>query len=309
MTVLDYYSARHPHFSRGEWRQRIDAGLVTRAAIPLATNDKLREHDVLHYFRAPWSEPDVQTDIPILKRDEHVIVFDKPDQMPVLAGGAYLEHSMVMIVRRVHDAALSPLHRLGRGTTGAILFTRSHDSAEAFSRLMRMRKIGKIYLALVHGVDMPDEFTISTPIGRVQHSQLGDIHDVSPQGKEAVSKCTVLARNPDSDTALIRVSILTGRTHQIRIHLASEGHPLVGDRFYRGRRNASEDTDEHSGRVSPSDPSSIVLPSDPGYILHSWKLQYRDPFTDRDVEVVAPVRREIVEWCESVGYATEDSDN
>jgi 23S rRNA pseudouridine1911/1915/1917 synthase len=161
---------------------------------------------------------------------------------------------------------------------------------------MRMREIGKIYLALVHGADMPDEFTIHTPIGRVPYARLGDIHDVSPHGKEAVSKCTVLARNVGNDTALIRVSILTGRTHQIRIHLASEGHPLVGDRFYRGHCNGSEDPDERS---------NTVLPSDSGYILHSWRLQYRDPYTERDVEVVAPVRREIVEWCESVGYAIE----
>lgn len=300
MTVLEYYSTRHPHFTREEWRNRIETGSVTRAAIPLAPDDKLREHEVLHYFRAPWSEPDVPTDISILNCNEHVIVFDKPDRMPVLPGGTYLENSMVMIVRRTHDAALSPLHRLGRGTTGAILFTRSHAVAEAFSRLMRMREIGKIYLALVHDADMPDEFTIRTPIGRVPYVRLGDIHDVSPHGKEAVSKCTVLARNADNDTALIRVSILTGRTHQIRIHLASEGHPLVGDRFYRGHYNGSEDSDERS---------NTVLPGDPGYILHSWRLRYRDPFTGRDVEVVAPVRREIVEWCERVGYAIEGGGN
>ncbi len=294
MTVLDYYSTRHSHFTRAEWRNRIETGSVTRAGTPLSPDDRLREQEVLHYVRAPWSEPDVPTDIPILICNEHVIVFDKPDGMPVLPGGTYLENSMVMIVRRTRDAALSPLHRLGRGTTGAILFTRSHEAAAAFSRMMRMREIGKIYLALVHNVDMPDEFTIHTPIGRVPYARLGDIHDVSPHGKEAVSMCTVLARNADDNTALIRVSILTGRTHQIRIHLASEGHPLVGDRFYRGHCIGSEDSDERS---------NTVLPGDPGYILHSWMLHYRDPFAGCDVEVIAPVRREIMEWCERAGYA------
>lgn len=299
MTVLEYYSIRHPHFTREEWRGRIESGLVTRAGIPLAPKDTLRERDVLHSFRAPWSEPDVPGDIAILKSDAHVMVFDKPDEMPVLPGGLYLENSMVMIVRKTHDASLSPLHRLGRGTTGAILFTRSHTAAAAFSRMMRMREIGKIYLALVHNADMPDEFTIRTPIGRVPDARLGDIHDVSPNGKEAVSMCSVLARNAGDDTALIRVSILTGRTHQIRIHLASEGHPLVGDRFYRGRAIGSETSDAHA---------NTVLPSDPGYILHSWRLRYRDPFTASDVEVVAPVRSEIVEWCTRVGYAIENVD-
>jgi len=293
MTVLEYYSTRHPHFTRGEWRTRIETRVVTRAGTPLATDDTLREHDVLQYFRAPWTEPEVSTDIPILYCNERVIVFDKPDWMPVLPGGTYLENSMVMLVRRTHDAALSPLHRLGRGTTGAILFTRSHAVAVAFSRMMRAREIGKIYLVLVHNADMPDEFTIRTPIGRVPHARLGDIHDVSPNGKESVSLCTVLARNAGDDTALVRVSILTGRTHQIRIHLASEGHPLVGDRFYRGRGRGSVDTDERS---------DTALPGDAGYILHSWRLRYRDPFTESDVEVVAPVRTEILEWCTRAGY-------
>jgi 23S rRNA pseudouridine1911/1915/1917 synthase len=296
MTVYEYYSTRHPHFTSAEWRTRIETGFVTRGGIALAPDDTLSGHEVLHYFRAPWSEPEVPTDISILHSDEHVIVFDKPDCMPVLPGGTYLENSMVMLVRRTHDMALSPLHRLGRGTTGAILFTRSNAAAVAFSRMMRMREIGKIYLALVHDADMPDEFTIDTPIGRVPYARLGDIHDVSPHGKVAVSKCTVLARNADNDTALVRVSILTGRTHQIRIHLASEGHPLVGDRFYQGRNRGSDDIDNRS---------NTVLPGDPGYILHSWKLLYRDPFSGRDVEVVAPVRSEILEWCERAGYALE----
>ncbi len=286
MTVLEYYAMCHPHFSRGEWLERIEAGFITSAGRALAPDETICAQQVLHYFRAPWSEPEVTTGIAVLHFDEHVIVFDKPDAMPVIPGGSYLENSMVMVVRKTHDTALSPLHRLGRGTTGAILFTRSHSAALEFSRMMRNREIGKIYLALVHNADMPDAFTIRTPIGCIPHVRLGEIHDISLHGKEAVSICTVLARNPESDTALVQVSILTGRTHQIRIHLASEGHPLLGDKFYLG-----PDGD-------PDQPSASVLPGDPGYILHSWKLRYRDPFSGNDTQITAPVRREILDWCE-----------
>ncbi|MBL0175804.1 MAG: hypothetical protein IPP94_11145 [Ignavibacteria bacterium] len=94
------------------------------------------------------------------------MVFDKPDGMPVLAGGLYLENAMVMLLRRTLDPALAPLHRLGRGTTGAILFTRTQEAAAAFSAMMRRREIEKTYLALVHGCVMPDAFTIDAPSGR-----------------------------------------------------------------------------------------------------------------------------------------------
>ena len=311
MTVLDYYATCHPHFTRAEWLERITAGAITSTGRTLAPDEMLRAQQVVEYFRAPWTEPDVPTDISILHNDAHVMVFNKPDRMPVIPGGRYLENSMVMVVRRTHEAALAPLHRLGRGTTGAILFTRSRAAALAFSSMMRKREIGKIYLALVHGADMPDIFTINTPIGKVPHTRLGEIHDVTPDGKESVSVCTVLARNAADNTALVMVSILTGRTHQIRIHLASTGHPLLGDRFYRGPGLKREETDDLvPGRHQPfgdgmTNLPDTVLPGDAGYILHSWKLRYTDPFTGNDTEIIAPVRKEIVDWCAGSLYAID----
>lgn len=287
MTTLDYYASRYPHSTREEWRRFIEEGRITRKGEILRMDDRILPGQVLEYLRAPWDEPDVPSEIPILYRDEHVLVFDKPDGLPVIPGGKYLENSMVMIVRKTIDLALAPLHRLGRGTTGAILFTRTREAAVAFSRMMRERKIEKTYLALACGADLPDAFSIDTPIGRVPHPRLVSIHDVTPSGKTAVTNCTVLARQESDDTALLRVSIPTGRTHQIRIHLASIGHTLVGDAFY-GIPNPVGDPDQN--------PSASALPGDPGYILHSWKLKYTDPFSGAGVEITAPVRREIIEW-------------
>ena len=286
-SALEYYVARHPHFTSAEWRERFRDGRITCAGIVLKEGDPLRAGQLLEYFRSPWAEPAVPGELPILFQSERVMVFDKPDSMPVIPGGEYLENSMVMAVRRRHGAALSPLHRLGRGTTGVILFTRTAEAAAAFSGMMRERRLQKTYLALVHGSEMPESFTVDTPIGRVPHARLGEIHDVAPQGKASISHCMVLARRAADDTALVQVIIPTGRTHQIRIHLASIGHPLLDDAFYLG---------PDAGGVLQSGAADTVLPGDAGYILHSWKLSYRDPFTDTETEIVAPVRKEIVKW-------------
>jgi 23S rRNA pseudouridine1911/1915/1917 synthase len=291
-TALEFYALRHPHFTRAQWLERLSEGRIARRGLALLPDDLLNTGDLLEYHRPPWKEPEVRAAIPLLHQDEQVMIFDKPDGMPVLPGGEYLEHSMVMLLRKTVEVGLSPLHRLGRGTTGAILFTRNRNAAVQFSRLMRERKIRKTYLALVRGTGMQDSFAVDAPIGRVPHPRLGEIHDVSLLGKTSLSICTVLARHRETATSLVQVEIPTGRTHQIRIHLASIGHPLVGDRFYLGLGQPGD-----SERTGDS-----VLPGDAGYILHSWKLQYSDPVTGEQNDVEAPVRGEILSWCEEADY-------
>ena len=276
--VLLYYCTIHGFLDEEQWRQRFAESRITCEGRTLDAADPLRAGMLLEYHRAPWIEPAVPDGLPVLYRDDDVLVFDKPDLIPVLPGGSYLENTLLRRARREYGDGLIPAHRLGRGTTGAILFTRTARAAAAFHAMMRARRIEKTYLALVHGLPSSDNFSITTPIGRITHLRLGSIHDVTPAGKHAESVCRVLARDANAGTALLRVTIPTGRTHQIRIHLASTGHPLVGDLFYRG-----------PGTPPLPEP---VNPGDPGYLLHSWTLKYIDPFTAETRIVTAPPK----EW-------------
>jgi 23S rRNA pseudouridine1911/1915/1917 synthase len=131
-------------------------------------------------------------------------------------------------------------------------------------------KVGKRYRAFAVGIPALDEMAIATPIGPVPHALLGSIHAADPNGKPALSQVTVLERRTDS--FLCDVRIATGRPHQIRIHLAAAGHPLVGDPLYAAGGLPLPDT--------------RALPGDPGYHLHAAELSFRHPGTGRE-QVIA----------------------
>jgi 23S rRNA pseudouridine1911/1915/1917 synthase len=140
----------------------------------------------------------------------------------------------------------------------------------ARTELMRQwsaRQVGKLYRALANGCPDWDETTISTPIGPVPHNLLGSIHSASQKGKPALSYVTGIERRVDS--FLCDVRIATGRPHQIRIHLASSGHPLVGDPLY--------------GAGGLPLPDTRALPGDPGYHLHAAKLSFCQPSTGGEI--------------------------
>jgi len=141
------------------------------------------------------------------------------------------------------------------------------------------RRILKVYLALASGVAMPNAFTVDAPIGPVAHGLPKTVNAYRPDGRPSTSHVRVLRRFPERNASLLEVTIPTGRPHQIRIHLAYAGHPLVGDPLYRegGLPIAGGVDDDWS-----------TTPGATGYLLHSWKLRFPHPTKGGEVEVVSP---------------------
>ena len=251
----------------------------------LDCDERIRAGDVLEYHRPPWREPDVPEIIDVLHEDERCAVLHKSSGLPVLPGGGYLENTMLNKARVLLGDSMAPMHRLGRGTTGAILFARDSDAGAVLSKAMRRREIQKVYLALASGTEMPDRFTVDTPIGPVAHPLLGRIHAASAEGKPSISHCRVLSRRFSSGTSLIEVNIPTGRPHQIRIHLAAAGWPLAGDPLYAP-----------GGLPYPANAGSgrPAVPGDCGYLLHSWRITFPDPSTGHSRTITAPPPAELL---------------
>jgi len=278
-TAAAFYARRYTHSSESEWRRKIEAGQVLRNGSPASPDGILARGDRLVYRRPPWEEPEAPLDFAALFEDGDVLVLAKPPGLPVLPGGFFLENTLLYLARRRYGPACSPLHRLGRGTSGAILFTRNARAARLLAAAMFDRKIVKVYLALAAGTGMPDAFTVDAPIGPVPYRLPATVHAYRPDGRPSVSHVRVVRRFPDENAALLEVTIPTGRPHQIRIHLSYAGFPLAGDPLYRpgGLPRAA---DEDGGRAA--------LPGHTGYLLHSWKIRFPHPSRGEEIEVVCP---------------------
>jgi 23S rRNA pseudouridine1911/1915/1917 synthase len=150
-----------------------------------------------------------------------------------------------------------------------VLFARHRRALAELSRQLRAREIRKRYRALASGDPPWDTVTVDQPIGPVPHPLLDSVHAASRDGKPAMSRVDVLARYPGS--FLCDVTIATGRPHQIRIHLAAAGHPLVGDPLYV------------AGGVPA--PATTAVPGDPGYRLHAAEAAFRHPGDGRELVI------------------------
>jgi 23S rRNA pseudouridine1911/1915/1917 synthase len=279
LTVTAFYADHYPHSTEEEWRRRIETGQVLLNGLPATPDDLLSRGDRLLYHRLPWEEPDAPRNFQTLFEDDDVLVLAKPSGLPVLPGGFFLENTLLYMVRQRYGNGCSPLHRLGRGTSGAILFTRNPRAARSLARAMFERRILKVYLALASGTGMPDAFMVDAPIGPVPHKLPPTVNAYRPDGRPSISHVRVIRRLPDKNAALVEVTIPTGRPHQIRIHLSYAGFPLVGDPLYQAGGIP---------RVDGFDDEWTTTPGATGYLLHSWKIRFPHPTRGKDVEVVCP---------------------
>jgi 23S rRNA pseudouridine1911/1915/1917 synthase len=275
-TVLAWLARRYRHSTEAAWRERIATGEVRLDGRGALAMDVLRPGQSLVWRRPPWEEPAVPLGFAILYRDDHLLAVAKPRGLPSVPNGGFLEHTLLSRVRRLYPEAV-PMHRLGRGTSGLVLFARTDGARRAVAAEWRRGGVEKEYLALVSGRPALEELTIDAPIGLVKHPRLGQVHAASPAGKPAVSHVRVLALRESS--ALVAVTIPTGRPHQIRIHLAAAGHPLVGDPLYV------------EGGVPGPDPG---LPGEGGYRLHAHRLALTHPATGRRLELECPPPLELL---------------
>ena len=220
--------------------------------------------------------PDETVVVPIAYEDADVLVVDKPAGLVVHPGAGHttgtLVHGLVALhpdIAEVGDADRPGIvHRLDKDTSGLLLVARTPAAHRSLTRQLRARTITRRYLALVWGhLDAP-RGAIDAPIGR--SSRTPTRMTVSARGREARTAYDVVAEYAEPVAAsLLECALDTGRTHQIRVHLAAIGHPVVGDDRYQGRRDPL--TDMHR------------------FFLHAARLGFEHPASGQRVQVESPL--------------------
>ncbi len=268
LSILNYLAGTYRHSSREEWWDRLARGEVFLNGRLATSRVILKAGDNLVWRRPPWREPDVPLAYAVLYQDEDLLAVAKPSGLPTIPGGGYLDHTLLTLVRRRFPQG-TPAHRLGRGTSGIVLFALTARARSALGEAMRGRRVVKIYRALASGIPDRDNLFIESTIGPVAHPLLGAVHAASPDGKHAVSHARVLERRENA--SLLEVRIETGRPHQIRIHLAAAGHPLAVDPLYAAG----------GGFKDPQ----TSLPGDCGYFLHAERVCLAHPGTESPLDI------------------------
>ncbi len=275
LTVLAYLVRKYRHSSETVWRGRLEKGQVSLDGRQIQCDTVLKPGQWLLWRRPPWDEPDAPLTYSMLYEDDDLLAVAKPSGLPTLPGGGFLDHTLLTLVRKNRPEA-TPIHRLGRGTSGVVLFARSARARSNICAAWRRNEVGKIYRGLATGCPVEDNFIIEAPIGPVPHPKIGTVNAACPDGKFALSRVRVLERR--GSASLFEIGIETGRPHQIRIHLAFAGYPLVGDRLYAA-----------GGTIKDME----TLPGDIGYLLHAERLCFSHPATGLPFEIQCPPPAEL----------------
>lgn len=266
---LDAWLAEaQPAHSRARWQALIKEGLVTVNDAAVKPNLKLRTGDRVQWtIPEPVSSEVLPEDIPlnILYEDQYIIVINKPADLVVHPAAGNADGTLVnALLHHCRDLAgiggekrPGIVHRLDKDTSGVMVVAKTEQAMTELARQFKARETEKEYMAIVRGVPSPPAGRIETTIGRhLIHRKKMAVN--MKHGRSAVSNYTVIEKLKNA--ALVRVRIETGRTHQIRVHMAFLKHPILGDKLY--------------ARPQPSDP---LWPD--RQMLHAAKLSFAHPNT------------------------------
>ncbi|MDR6886547.1 MULTISPECIES: pseudouridine synthase [Variovorax] len=230
-TIAEFLIERFPAISREAWMARIDASdVVDEHGVPVTAQRRYQAPLRVYYYRTLDAEVRIPFDERVLFQDDQLVVVDKPPFLPVTPTGKYLQESLlVRLKRKLKLDNLVPLHRIDRSTAGLVLFSVRPETRGAYQAMFPERRIAKHYEAVV-----PWQPGVSSAPAIYRSRLVDDEHfmRVKEEAGEPNSETRIVVRQAADGYALLELSPVTGRKHQLRVHCMALGMPIVNDPIY-----------------------------------------------------------------------------
>ena len=283
--LLDYMSGRFTYRPRETWAQFIADGNVQFEGGLADAETLVSAGDTITTKIPDFDPPDANYDYSIVYEDENLLAVNKPSNLRVHGRGRYIHANLIHHIRHVREGGYpesSLINRIDANTTGLVLLSKNQEMLVAMQRLFQNRQIEKTYLAIIKRTPTEKGGVVTQPIGKLPSAdgvyRYGFAEDAEKL-KEAETHWK-LVRPLENDCALIELKPKTGRTHQLRVHMAAIGHPLAGDALYQ-----LSDEDYLTWCDEPERFPDLGFHR---HALHCWKYNFINPMTNLAQEISAP---------------------
>ena len=246
-SLIDHLAERLPRISRAEWTDRMLSGTVLgEDGQPLAPDAPYVGGIRVYYWRELPHEDPIPFEAHVLFEDEHLVVADKPHFLPVTPGGRYVRETLLVRLKAQLDCAdLSPLHRIDRETAGLVLLSKRPQDRDAYQSLFRDRRVHKVYEAVAGWRE-----DLHLPLTRLSHILEDEqafyrMREALPhEGLSPNSETRIECVRREGQRALERLHPVSGKRHQLRVHMHGLGLPIEGDQFYPVVRRGPDEAED-----------------------------------------------------------------
>ena len=289
----EFMKTRLPRYSRNEIHNIIETRLVQKVR-KLKKGTIVRTSDEVVFLYDKKEETVQDVDIPVLYEDDHLLIVNKPPDMSVHSNNPWGKNDLIQQLRRQRDSReLYLAHRIDRETSGIVLIARSITIASKLGEAFFGRKVEKEYTALVFGVMADDKGVIDLPISGDEKSVVRVKMRVgNGSGAPSVTEYTVLKRL--NGFTIVNAKPKTGRQHQIRVHFASIGHPLVGDKIYKDEKLFLRFIKD--GFTEELEKELLL----PRHALHASRLSFKHPVTGIQLNIEAGMPEDLITFVKKV---------
>lgn len=271
--IIDFYCESMPGIPKEIWIEKIKTGNITMNNEPVTIDTLVKAGAITQHSSEPQTEPEVSSQIKLIHYEPDFLVINKPAPLPMHPCGRFAKNSLISILRLAFpEEEFKLIHRIDANTTGLVVIGKTSMATKNINAQFENKTMRKEYLALVEGILDKDHFTSGKPISKELTISGG--RNIKETGLDAFTEFKVIARLENKKQSLVCAIPHSGRTNQIRLHLADVGHPIIGDHGYK-------------------DPvyfdNNPLTYKDDCLFLHAWKLSFKHPITNEELNFTAEI--------------------